>query len=150
DPYVTRLAKKAALESGRDVYVAMKKSTKRKQSEIVAYWVPSDVMPAVRQAAAATAESRAAKSEKARASRERRHERDLVRLAGRLAELYPGLPERKRAGIVRHAFEVGSDRVGRTTRLEEDRKLELAVLAHARHHHTDYDDRLNAGEERED
>jgi hypothetical protein len=73
----------------------------------------------------------------------------LVRLAARLGEMYPGMPEEERMPLVQHAFEVGSQRVGRTTKKDEDARLDLAVIAHIRHQHTKYDELLFEGYDRE-
>jgi hypothetical protein len=147
--YATRQAKRLAREAGQTVYVEMKKSKKGGYSRPVACWVPGTILPEVRRLEQETEERRSVSRERAEQSRTRRHERELVRLASRLGELFPNMSEKERLAVVSRAFEVGSDRVGRTAKLDEDRKLELAVIAHARHEHTNYDERLQIGEDRE-
>jgi hypothetical protein len=149
-PFATRLAKKLTWEMGRPVFVEMKHSKKGGYSRAIACWVPTGIIPEVRRAEQETEQRRSANREVSQKTRSRRHERELVRLTARLAELFPGMPENERETVVHYAFEVGSKRVGRTTKLEEDRRLELAVIAHARHQHTDYDERLAMGEDRDD
>jgi hypothetical protein len=127
----------------------MKHSRRGGYSRAVACWVPKTILPEVRRAQVESETKRRAARQKAGQSRARRHEGELARLTARIGELFPGMPEDERGSVVRRAFEVGSDRVGRTTKLEVDRKLELAVIAHARHEHTDYEQRLMGGEERE-
>jgi hypothetical protein len=134
-PFTTRSAKKRTMQSGRTAFV--EKRMRGGYMRAVACWVPRDVLRDVRRAEVETRAQRAATREASRRSRARRHESDLKRLAARLAELYPGLPDPME--VVGHAFEIGSERVGRTSKLEEDRRLELAVIAHARHRNTSYD-----------
>jgi hypothetical protein len=147
--FATRLAKKLATESDRVVYIEMKRSKRGGYSHAVACWVPEGILPEVKRVEQETQERRAATRKAAELSRARRHGRELGRLTVRLGVLYPGMPEGERQEVVRRAFEVGSGRVGRTTRIEEDKRLELAVIAHVRHQHTHYDERLMAGEDRE-
>ena len=147
--FATRTAKKMTAEFGRPVFIEMKNAKRGGCSRAVAYWVPRAILPEVRQAEAESESRREAAREKAGLTRATRHERELARLAARLGLLYPAMPENERTDVVERAFEVGSDRVGRTTKLDEDRKLELAVIAHVRHTHTEYDERLASGEDRE-
>jgi hypothetical protein len=63
--------------------------------------------------------------------------------------MYPGCPEDEAEDIVDHAFEVGSGRVGRTSDLDLVDKIRLAVVAHVRHTHTDYDELLQEIYDRE-
>jgi hypothetical protein len=42
------------------------------------------------------------------------------------------------------AAEVGSGRVGRTTKIPLEKKAELAVRAYIRHNYTDYEERLDS------
>ena len=46
--------------------------------------------------------------------------------------------------ILEHGFQKGSGRVGRATRLDEKKRIELAVNAHIRHRFTDYEIHLKA------
>ena len=95
-------------------------------------------------------------------ARERQRERDAQRrqvldkqyvtqFAQRIAELFPGCPGREQA-IAEFACLKYSGRVGRSTaakQLDED-AVRLAVIAHVRHHETDYDRLLNRGVDRHD
>lgn len=65
--------------------------------------------------------------------------RDLERDRRLLLESFPGVPSIDADQIMKHGFEKGSGRVGRTTIIDEDTKFELAVTAHIRHKFTDYD-----------
>lgn len=55
------------------------------------------------------------------------------------------MPDDDRRTVLRHAFQKGSGRVGRTARIEDEEKVRLAVEAHIRHLHTEYDELLDAG-----
>ncbi len=58
--------------------------------------------------------------------------------------MFPAIPDEDRATVVRHTCEVSSGRVGRTARAKAlaAEPIRLAVRAHIRHEHTDYDARL--------
>jgi hypothetical protein len=90
-------------------------------------------------------------------ARDRRGEREartdaLYRseFAHRIRDLYPGCPEPESISIAEHACRKYSGRVGRTAdakRFDSD-AITLAVNAHIRHVHTDYDQLLSAGWDR--
>lgn len=54
------------------------------------------------------------------------------------------MPAKTMEEILAHGFQKGSGRVGRTTRLDEEKRIELAVNAHIRHRFTDYENHLKA------
>ena len=54
------------------------------------------------------------------------------------------MPTKTSEEILAHGFLKGSCRVGRATRLDEKKRIELAVNAHIRHRYTDYDIYLKA------
>ncbi|KAB2579511.1 hypothetical protein DBV05_g2057 [Lasiodiplodia theobromae] len=64
-------------------------------------------------------------------------EEDQVRAAMR--DLFPKMPEDSLEAIVEHAFAEGAKRVGNATNLSLERRVQMAVLAHVRHKHTEYD-----------
>jgi hypothetical protein len=148
--FVTTQAKKLTKAMGQTVYVEMKKDRKRHFNSAIACWVPEEVIEPIRRKEEETRERREKQQQRAAKAREKKHEAELTRLASRLGELYPGLDEVERMGVVRRAFEVGSNRVGRCTKLEEDKKLELALIAHVRHTYTNYDELLTEFWDRED
>ncbi|KAF2664875.1 hypothetical protein BT63DRAFT_428832 [Microthyrium microscopicum] len=69
-------------------------------------------------------------------------------LTDMIKDLFPNIPENTIAPIVGHAFEKGiapgkkRGRVGQAADLSYVRRIQLAVIAHIRHVHTDYDERL--------
>jgi hypothetical protein len=58
------------------------------------------------------------------------------------------MPAESLETIVDHAFLKRSGRVGRTTRMTDEEKANLAVEAHIRHTHTPYESLLHAGKRR--
>lgn len=86
---------------------------------------------------------------------ERRAELDaefVARFAARIRQLYPGCPPDRPEQIASHACQKYSERIGRSAaakRLDEE-AVHLAVLAHARHDETHYDELLARGVERRD
>lgn len=85
---------------------------------------------------------------------ERRHEQDrelVVQMTKQIGLLFPGCPEAELAAIAEHTAVRGSGRVGRTEagRNLEQRALTAAVVAAVRHNHTDYDELLANGVDRD-
>jgi len=74
------------------------------------------------------------------------------RFAERVRALFPGCPAGRETAIAEHACEKYSGRVGRSAaaRRLDDEAVTLAVVAHARHAETDYDERLARGGERQE
>lgn len=85
---------------------------------------------------------------------ERRAEQDIVlaeQMRARLKEMFPGCPEKDAQAIAQHTSKRGSGRVGRSEagrNLDED-ALTLAAVAYVRHRHSNYDELLMRGMERE-
>lgn len=105
-----------------------------KQSfEKIGLHCPTEIVQAVLKDAAATVQTR----RDAVATKDSRDsERDRQLLLGN----FPAIPTADVDHIMLHGFEKGSGRVGRTNKLDEDSKFELAVKAHIRHKFTDYDE----------
>jgi hypothetical protein len=95
-------------------------------------------------------------------ARERARERAAVRrddldhafvaeFAARLRERYPGCPAETCQAVAEHACLRYSGRVGRSAAAKrfEDEVLHLALRAHVRHVHTDYERRLGRGTTRD-
>lgn len=72
--------------------------------------------------------------------------------AAEVRRLFPGCPEQEAIQIAEHACQKHSGRVGRTAAAKDldPSAVELAVRAHVRHVHTDYDRLLSRGQERDD
>ena len=85
-------------------------------------------------------------------ARERYDQQYVAQFAERIRSDYPGCPRGEADVIARHACEKYSGRVGRSAaakRLDAE-AVELAVRAHVRHAHTEYDRLLGRGWERGD
>lgn len=63
-----------------------------------------------------------------------------------IKELFPKIPTEDLEGIVKHAWEEGTGRVGSAQALDLSRRVQLAVIARIRHKYTDYDRLLRAFE----
>ncbi len=146
DPFVTRHVKKLA----ERVFLRMKKTSRRWPSAVVGILAPRAIVAQVQAEAQATRDRRAAKNAVAQERRKKKEERDNASRVERLRALLPGMPADDAQAIVQRAFEVGSGRVGRSSRLDDERKLINATKAHIRHAYTDYDLLMLEGWSRED
>ncbi len=99
--------------------------------------------PKVRQAIAER-EERARKRTPAKrmGERVRKERRDAAEFLGCIKEQFPGCPEPEAERVAAHACTTASGRVGRTRTLDLWERVRRAVVAHVRHHHTDYDSLL--------
>ena len=61
-----------------------------------------------------------------------------------LLQFFPNIPDDACTAILEHGFQKGSGRVGRSKKIEDQRKVRLAVKAHIRHCLTPYDSILAA------
>jgi hypothetical protein len=96
------------------------------------------------------AEQRARARKHAAIVRDQREKDYLVEFQGAIRARFPGCPPANVAEIAHHACEKYSGRVGRSAFAKEldDAAVDLAVRAHIRHRHTDYDRLLNRGVDR--
>jgi hypothetical protein len=130
--------------------VVVRFSRARKRYERQGVLVEENALARAEQACLADADARAR-------LRERRAERDAQldadyrdEFARRIRALYPGCPEAESVGIAEHACRKYSGRVGRTAEAKrfDAEAISLAVNAHVRHVHTEYDRLLGTGWER--
>lgn len=98
------------------------------------------------------AEARAAAREKAAVTREKQDREYIAQFTEHVRKEYPKCPPDEAATIALHACEKYSGRVGRSASAKEFDldKVTLAVRAHIRHVHTDYDELLGKGVPRQD
>ena len=101
---------------------------------------PSD-LAATRRRLEETRPQREANRVRERDRREKQEEEYRARFREETVRLYPRIPQADLDGIVALATEVGSGRVGRSGKLPLTDKVKLAVRAHVRHTHTDYDEK---------
>lgn len=95
---------------------------------------------------------RARERDAAEKARVKEDARFVTKFAERIRELYPRCSEEEAMRIAKHTAQRGSGRVGRSAagRELQEKAVELAVRAYVRHAHTDYDELLRQGVERED
>jgi hypothetical protein len=87
------------------------------------------------------------------AERREAHDADyLATFAERVGALFPGCPIEEQRAIAEHACEKYSGRIGRSAAAKELQAsaVDLAVRAHVRHVHTQYDELLASGVAREE
>jgi len=97
-------------------------------------------------------EQRSAARERAALAREREDQRYIEQFASAIQANYPACPGLEAIAIARHACRKHSGRVGRSAAAKalEQRAVDLAVRAHIRHTHSEYDRLLASGVERLD
>lgn len=95
-------------------------------------------------------EQRLVARERSRRLRERTDARFVSEFADRILEAYPGCPRKEAKDIAQHACTKYSGRVGRTAAAKafDPVAIKLAVTAHVRHVHSEYDRLLVTGWER--
>jgi len=129
--------------------VVVRYSRARKRPERQGVLVEGTALEAARQECLADEAHR-------RSTRERRRVRDQVadrqyvmEFARAILELFPATPSADAQTIAQHACEKYSGRVGRSRAAKEfePQAITLAVRAHVRHRHTNYDDLLAQGAE---
>jgi hypothetical protein len=145
DPYLTRKIKELA----EVVYVRMVKRKELGLSVRVGLLAPEPVVREALFEAERTRDERERKNARSQVYRKQKEEKKQREMIRRIKGIYSDMPEGEGEIIVAHAFEVGSGRVGRTTTVSEEQKIELAVKAHIRHVHTEYDSLIAAGLDRE-
>lgn len=143
DPALTRRTSKLSPR----VVVAVAWNRRRKRWERRGTLVEADALAEAEVECAVDADRRAASREKARLRAEAADRLYREQFAAAIREEFPGLDPGTAARIAEHACEKHSGRVGRTAAAKTlDREMvTLAVIAHARHLHTDYDDLRDAG-----
>jgi len=148
DPALTR---RASAMSSRHA-VVMQWSKNRKRNERRGSLVESDALEKAKASCAADGAKRAAKAEKSRARAAEEDREYVAGFARRVLEHYPGCPPKEAERIARHACAKHSGRVGRTAAAREfdPETIDLAVRAHVRHEHTEYDGLRDEGGARAD
>ncbi|KAL9483892.1 hypothetical protein ACSS6W_002681 [Trichoderma asperelloides] len=126
NPFMTGLCRRKTLDARKTLYVVMNQG---KQEGLRA---PKWILHQVFSEEKATRERR-------RGAVERRDAAAEDAFATTIKRLFAKIPEQDLNTILRHALKKRSGRVGRTGKLDLDKKAYLAVQAHIRHRHTDYD-----------
>jgi hypothetical protein len=97
-------------------------------------------------------EGRRAQRERAAMYREKVDARYVDEFAQQIRRVFPGCPAESAARIAEHACQKHSGRVGRSASAKsfDESAIDLAVRAHVRHVHTEYDRLLARGLERDE
>jgi hypothetical protein len=131
--------------------VVVRWSNARKRYERQGILAEPEAIDRADQESLADAEVRARRQARDAERREDEDKRYIEDFAGALRQLYPSCPAAEALQIARHACRRHSGRVGRTAAakaLDPD-ALRLAVVAHIRHVHTNYDELLSHLDDRE-
>ncbi|KAI1879040.1 hypothetical protein JX265_003217 [Neoarthrinium moseri] len=133
DRYMTANCRKETQAAGETVYVVVNKN-----KAVIGIRVPENVLARVRASEASTRADRASAVQKRDEGMERQFREAIVKL-------FPKIPAADTPKVVKTAMQKGSGRVGRTGKLEVEKKAELALRAHIRHQHTEYEKLLRSG-----
>ena len=130
--------------------VVVRFSRSRKRYERQGVLVEEQALGQAEQECMADAEARRLARARAAERRERMDERYVRAFAEHVKRVFPGCPTRNRDAIAEHACLKHSGRIGRSraARQFDESAIELAVRAHVRHQHTDYDELLARGLDR--
>jgi len=111
-------------------------------------WAPKENIEAAQKLAEETTAQREAKRVVSRKQRERQEAKYQERFAEAVYEYLGFSPRHEKLArdiaksVAERATEVGSERVGRTSKLTLEEKAMLAARAHIRHNYTKYEDQL--------
>jgi len=134
--YKTLHCRKLTHEAGQMLYIVM---DRKKQ---VGIRVPNFILRKVNSQAKATLSAR-------RDAVAKRDAADIAKAETSILKQFPKMPLAERRKVLKHGFRKSSGRVGRTRLIPLSKKVILAVIAHVRHHHTEYDSILESGIGRE-
>jgi hypothetical protein len=146
----TALTRRATKYSARSA-VVVRFSRSRGRYERQGILVETPALARAEAECAADAGERAEARARAAVAREKQDVVFTGEMATRILALFPACPPKEAYSIAEHAALRGSGRVGRSAagRELEERAITLAVIASVRHRHTNYDELLGNGVERE-
>lgn len=136
-PYKTLHCRRLTHEAGKTVFVVLD------GSKSLGIRVPKYIFFQVQSLARDTLSDRRAATEK----------RDTALLRTAEVEInsqFPKIPKKEKEQALKRAFRKHSGRVGRSGQTPMPRKVLLAVIAHIRHQHTNYDALLGGGSDRDE
>lgn len=134
--YITKNCRKKTHEADKTLYVVVDKRNKP-----IGLRCPANIYSDVMSQNKATAAQRAEAVQKRDAAIEENFEDAIVKL-------FPKIPKAEIPQIIKHSLKKHSRRVGRTSRVALEDRVKLAVRAHIRHVHTEYDQLLKQGASR--
>ena len=131
--------------------VVLKWSRARKRHERQGILASEDAIARAEQECLSDEDRRARQRERAAVLRDQQDAAYVAAFAAEIRRSYPGCPEGAEQAIAAHACRKHSGRVGRSAAAREldPEAIRMAVVAHVRHVHTDYD-RLLAQHDREE
>jgi len=132
--------------------VVVRFSRARKRYERQGLLVTEDALAKAEEECAADAPERAAARARAALARVDEDHEFVTALTLAIQARYPGCPAAEARAIASHAGQRSSGRVGRSAagRALDPQAVDLAVIAHIRHTHTNYDQLLMRGTDRSD
>ncbi|KAK2783423.1 hypothetical protein FQN53_009186 [Emmonsiellopsis sp. PD_33] len=140
DVYVTRNCRTRSHEAKKTVYTVYNPKAQR----TLGLYIAADIHTAVALSAVATQDARTL-------AVEQKDARDTSKARALLRTQFPKMPTATVDTVLGHAFLKGSRRVGRSGKFEDEEiKVKLAVEAHIRHVHTEYEALLDGGMDREE
>jgi hypothetical protein len=132
--------------------VVLKWSRARKRYERQGLLVEEQALERAEAECLSDTEARARRRDREAARRAELDAAFVARFAERIHQLFPGCPSDRADRIAAHACQKYSGRVGRSAAAKrfDEEAVEMAVVAHARHLETRYDELLACGVERRD
>jgi hypothetical protein len=134
--YKTLHCRKLTREAGKPLYIVVDKRT------TLGLRAPRHIIAQVHLQAKDTLATR-------RAAVGKRDAADIAKAAANLKVQFRKMFKTDQELVLMHGFKKHSGRVGRTAQIPLEKKVLLAVIAHVRHKHTEYDALLRAGTERD-
>jgi len=146
DTALTRRSRKYSMLLG----VVVRFSRSRRRYERQGLLVESEALERAQQECLSDEEQRRIARERAASAREREDQRYIEQFASAIQASYPACPGLEALAIAKHACQKHSGRVGRSAAAKalDVEAVDLAVRAHVRHTHSEYDRLLGNGVER--
>ncbi|KAK4186603.1 hypothetical protein QBC35DRAFT_386842 [Podospora australis] len=138
--YITKNCRKQTHEAGRILFVVVDDRNRKKRLGIRC---PTQIYDQVIKQHNETAPKRAAAVQRRDAAQEENFEDAILKL-------FPNIPKNELPLIIKHTLKKRSRRVGRSAVVQLHDRVKLAVRAYIRHIHTDYDELLQNGTDREE
>ncbi len=148
DAALTRRSKK----NSENFAILQEWNNRRRRYERRGIFVDSQAILLARAQCASDSVERANKREKAALNRKVQDAQYIETFSKKIRELYPLMPKEREKAIAEHACEKYSGRVGRTAAAKEfsEEMIIKAVIAHIRHHETEYDNLFGKGRRKRD
>lgn len=135
--YKTLHCRRLTHETGKPLFIV------EEGKKVIGIRVPKHIFFQVQSLARETLSSR-------RAATEQRDAALVRQAASELEKQFPNIPSGEKEMVLKHGFRKYSGRVGRTGLMPMSKKVLFAVIAHIRHKHTNYDQMLNKGMDRDE